>query len=53
MGKVINSYNNKLHMVIPKHMQDHIVDAVQLLRAPVHDVEPWGRDITQHGAGSR
>lgn len=41
--RVTRPNSNELRAVIPKRMQDHIVDAVRLRRAPDHDIEPCAR----------
>ena len=41
--RVPRPYSNELRAVIPKRMQNHIIDAVRLRRAPDHNVEPCAR----------
>jgi hypothetical protein len=41
--RVSRPYSDELCAVIPKCMQDHVVDAVRLRRAPDHNVEPFTR----------
>jgi len=47
--RVSGPNSDKLRAVVPKRMQDHILDAMRLRRAPYHDFKPrtraWCKEV--------
>ena len=47
---VLRPHSDEVRAIFPKRMQDHVVDAVPLCRAPDHDIEPERKEVcTERG----